>query len=428
MRKNYLWYQFWRYGIIRPALHLFYSDVTVAGQHHIPDEKPVLFIGNHQNSFLDALHVVNNTRHFVHFLTRAEAFGNPVLDKFFESLNMLPVYRARDGFRTISRNRDIFKDCFKRLHQNDAVLVFAEASHALERRVRPLSKGFTRIAFGAEASYNWQLDLQIIPVGINYGDHCKSQTPVRIIFDEAMPLAEYRKHYQEDERAAAQKLKADVARRLKKLTLHIPSKSDYPLYRLLLDELEPNRNVLLSPNLINQRAQKIKDQLNGEHVGDAKALLVKMDDLNINLKKVVHPPKPTGKDLLLSPAYLFSLLNNFIPYQAVRWLVNSYLEDEAFEASVKFLVGLSLPFYYLLISIILLMAGLGWPVAAGYFVGSLATAPLFVRGKDLAESMFFGKKKRSKLLDSNDFEERLTKFKDLRVSLFSHPDKNNNED
>lgn len=422
MRKNYLWYQFWRYGIIRPSLHSFYSDVTVTGRHHIPNDKPVLFVANHQNSFLDALHVVNNTRHFVHFLTRAEAFGNPVLDRFFESLNMLPVYRARDGFRTISRNRDIFAECFERLHQKDAVLVFAEASHEMVRRVRPLSKGFTRIVFGAEEKYDWELDLQIIPVGINYADHCKSQTPVHIIFDEALPAAEYKDLYRKNERGAAQKLKADVADRLKKLTLHVPDKNHYPLYQLLLDELEPDRNIILHPQKINERVNQIQGRLNGELIGESKQVLEKARQHDIEIQYLVNPPRWRLKDILLSPAYGFSLINNALPYQAVRWLVNSYLEDEAFEASVKFLVGMFLPIYYLLISMLLITAGVSWSWVAGYFLGSLATASLFVRGKDLLVSKIFGRKKRSALLADDIFAEQLEKFKQIRQSLFEHSD------
>lgn len=425
MRKNYLWYQLWRYGIIRPALNFFYSDITVTGQHQIPENKPVLFIANHQNSFLDALHVVNNTRHFVHFLTRAEAFGNPILDRFFYSLNMLPVYRARDGFGTIRKNKDIFEDCYERLRQNDALLVFAEASHKMQRRVRPLSKGFTRIAFGAEEKYNWDLDLQIIPVGINYADHCKTQTPVHIIFGEALSSVQYKDIYQGDERQAAQELKADVADRLRNLTLHIPNKKDYPLYQLLLDELEPDRNTILTPNLINERAHKIRQHLNGDLVEESELLLQQADEQNINLQQVTNPPTLNFMDVVLSPAYLFSLINNAIPHQVVRWLVNSYLEDEAFEASVKFLVGLFLPFYYLMIGVILYLAGLSWPWIVGYFLAGLATAPIFVRAKDLLASTFYGRTKSDDLLQNESFSEQLEKFQNIRKSLFNSTDEDN---
>ncbi|MEL7832972.1 1-acyl-sn-glycerol-3-phosphate acyltransferase [Fodinibius sp. N2] len=422
MRKNYLWYQFFRYGVMRPALNLFYSDIQVTGRQYIPEHKPVLFVANHQNSFLDALHVVNNTKHFVHFLTRAEAFGNPVLDRFFYSLNMLPVYRARDGFGTIRRNNEIFSDCFDRLYQKDAVLVFAEASHEMVRRVRPLSKGFTRIVFGAEEKYNWELDLQIVPVGINYGDHRKSQRPVHIKFGEAVPSVRYRDDFHEDEREAATKLKVDMAARLKELTLHVPNKQHYALYQLLLDELEPDRSILINPDKVNVRVSEIKQQLNGELVDESQQLLEKAEQHGISIKELVNPPRANLKDLLLSPLYGFSLVNNALPNLLVRWLVDSYLEDEAFESSVKFLVGLLLPVYYLLIGSIFIIGGLSWPWTLGYIITSLITARLFVRARDLLRSMVGEKKKRKQFLNGEGISEKLEKLRDIRKSLFGNTD------
>lgn len=423
MRKNYLWYQFFRYGIIRPSLYFFYSDVTVNNREGIPEDKPVMFVANHQNSFLDALHITNNTRHIVHFLSRAEAFGNPVLDRFFYSLNMLPVYRARDGFGTIKQNKQIFEKCYQRLRQNDALLVFAEASHKMVRRVRPLSKGFTRIVFGAENKYNWELDLQIVPVGVNYGDHRKSRTPVHVEFGEAVSAKDYRNIFTEDERGAAHQLKIDIANNLKKLTLHISDKNHYPLHKLMLDELEYNREELLIPGLVNQRSESINNHLNGELVDEAEFLLEKAKEYNVDIQDVVNPPAAGLSDVIISPIYILSLINNALPYQVVRWLVDSYLEDEAFESSVKFLVGLLLPVYYSFVALILLLAGASLPVAIGYGLFSLATAPFFVRGKDLFLSKWVGKRKRSKLLNNDEFTRSLEKFKKLRGELFNNPQK-----
>ncbi len=263
------------------------------------------------------------------------------------------------------------------------------------------------------------MDLQIVPVGISYGNHRKSRTPVRIEFGEAVPALQYRQAYQNDERDAAQKLKMNIASRLKNLTLHIPNKKHYALYQLMLDDLEPNRQELLEPELVNRRAKVIADQLNGELVGESEFLLNKADQYDITLDKVANPVSMGMNDVILSPLYAFSLLNNALPYQLVRWLVNSYLEDEAFEASVKFLVGLMLPLYYLVIALILSSVGLSMPWIGVYILGSLVSAPLFVRGKDLLVSKLFDKKKRSTLLGNESFAEQLDKFKSLRFQLFN---------
>jgi hypothetical protein len=276
--------------------------------------------------------------------------------------------------------------------------------------------------FGAEERYNWNLDLQMVPVGVSYGDHRKSRTPVRVAFGEAVPAQQYRQVYQEDERNAAHQLKMDIASRMKSLTLHIPNKKHYSLYRLLLDELESNRKELLEPALVNSRVSSIQNKLNGELVEESEFLLEQAEEYDLDIQEVVHAPSIGGKDVLLSPFYAFSVVNNALPYQVVRWFVNSYLEDEAFEASVKFLVGLLLPVYYLIIGFILFLSGLSGPWTIGYVLASLATAPCFVRAKDLLVDTFFNKQKRISLLNNKEFAEKLEKFKNLRCTLFKQQD------
>src|SRR5690606_5992673 len=83
------------------------------------------------------------------------------------SVNMLPVYRVRDGWSTISKNNYIFKTCTEKLKQNQTVSLFPEGNHHINRTVRPLSKGFTRIIFETLNSYP-NLDLQVVPIGLNY--------------------------------------------------------------------------------------------------------------------------------------------------------------------------------------------------------------------------------------------------------------------
>lgn len=384
MRNNYLWYQFFRYGVVRPALRLFHSDVTISGAKHIPKDRPIIFVANHQNALLDPLHVVSNTDRIIHFLTRAEPFEMPVLKHFFRSLNMIPVYRVRDGFGTIKKNKKTFEQCFTYLQQNDCVLVFAEADHDLKRRVRPLSKGFTRIAFGAEQQSDWKLDLQIIPVGLNYGRHRKSRRPVHVEFGECIPVADFKQIFLEDEREAAQKLKKATASGLKKTTMHVPKLNNYPLHHLLLDELDADRNTLLDPNKVNQSVSIIENKHDRELLDDAKQLLDQVQDHDLNVHDFVSSPSNRFKHILLSPLYLFSLVNNFLPYQIIRWVTVDYIEDHVFDGTAKFLLGLLLlPIYYLLISGLLAVVGIELWFVSGYFLISLLTAPLFVEAKDL---------------------------------------------
>lgn len=397
---------------------MFHSKVTIGGCS-VPDDKPVLFVPNHQNAFLDALHLVTATPKFVHFLTRAKPFGNPFLNWFFRSLNMLPVYRVRNGFSAIKKNEAIFDECAKRLSQNDAVLVFAEASQAQKRRVRPFSKGFTRIAFGAEEKYNWELDLQVVPVGISYSDHKKARSKVHLEFGKCIPVRDFRERYLADERAAAHELKEKTEERLKQLTMHIPDLDNYRLYELLLDDLERDRALLLKPHQINDRVKILMQHASSEMIDRAEKLLEEMENSVADLHDFVDSNKIGVRDLVLSPIYLFSWINNIIPFQAVRWVIEKYLQDHSFDASAKYLMGLfGLPLFYLAIGAVIGSAGAPSYIIITYLLLSVLTAPQFVRAKDLLEKSSVDRLENENPDKAKTIRNKVDSFLALREKLF----------
>lgn len=423
MRRNRLWYELFRRGIVRAALDGFYTSRSTSGSEHIPAGKPVIFVANHQNSFLDALHVVCNTDLVIHFLTRADPFDTPLLGGFLRSLNMLPVYRVRDGFGTVKKNEKIFDQCIQYLGRKEAILVFAEANHDMRRRVRPLSKGFTRFAFGAEVRYDWGLDLAVIPVGINYGDHQKARRPVHVAFGEAIPVAEYKSLYLQDERTAAQRLKKATSESMKRLTMHVANLNRYPLHRLMLDELEPERADLIDPREANRRVALIEEKLDGIALKQAERLLDTAERHGIAVRDFVSPPRIGVTDMLLSPLYLFSLLNNLLPYQPVRWTVHRYIEDHVFDASAKFLIGLVLfPLYYTLVAVLIGLGGGGLASAFVYFGLSMGTASLFPRARELAGKNTAERVKKRDPGLYRELEEGLRPFVDWRNALFGYGD------
>ena len=152
---------------LRLGLFFYYRRIQIHGIKSIPINKPVLILANHQNALLDALLIATNLNRFGYFLTRASVFKKSLVSKLLTSLNMLPVYRVRDGWSNIRNNNPVFEKCSELLHNNKTVVIFPEGSHNLVRRVRPLSKGFTRIVFDTLEKYP-ELDIQLIPIGLNF--------------------------------------------------------------------------------------------------------------------------------------------------------------------------------------------------------------------------------------------------------------------
>ncbi|MFC3881351.1 1-acyl-sn-glycerol-3-phosphate acyltransferase [Algoriphagus namhaensis] len=172
--------------LVRVALHLYYKKIYVEGSENIPKNVPVILVANHQNALIDPLLLATHTRLNPYFLTRASVFKKAMVAKLLNFIRMLPVYRVRDGFSSIQKNEQTFDQTFEVLKNNGTVIIFAEGSHSLERNLRPLSKGFTRMAFGLKDRYP-NLTPVILPVGINFSAHRRSGSLVRIIFGNPIP-------------------------------------------------------------------------------------------------------------------------------------------------------------------------------------------------------------------------------------------------
>jgi 1-acyl-sn-glycerol-3-phosphate acyltransferase len=419
MRKNFLWYNFIRLGVVRTGLKFFYKRIRIIDKHKIPKGKPILLVPNHQNSFMDALLVTTHFYKTTSFLTRAQAFESKFMDWFLRSLNLLPVYRVRDGISNIQKNNEIFETCIRFLSNNEAVLVFAEANHDLKRRLRPFSKGFTRIAFDAEIKNDWNLDLYVQPVGVNYSDHQNSRNEVRVVFGDPIKVSDYRNEYEESERSAANSLKNQTSDNLKPLIMHVPKLDQYPLIKIALDEMEYDRAKLSNNEYMNTLVQNAEELQTPELISDAEQVLEVAEKNKLSVRALSEVKLPMIKRILLAPVYLLVWLNGIIPYQPARYIIKNKIQDKAFDVSIKFVLGLFLfPLFYLLVTCILLIAGVPAIWAWGYFLVSLFTSTMFKRANELVRNLKEKKKiQRFKLSNPdifNDLKAKLARIAEFR--------------
>jgi 1-acyl-sn-glycerol-3-phosphate acyltransferase len=375
MRKNYLFYQFFRVIITKWGLIFYYRKIRSIGREKIPKRTPVMFIPNHQNSFMDALLVVSTNWKYTFFLTRAQAFNTAFMRWFLENLNMLPVYRVRDGMSSVTKNNAIFERCIRMLKKNYAVLVFAEANHNLNRRIRPLSKGFTRIAFDAEQKNNWDLNLQIIPVGVNYTRHRESRNDVTVVYGDPIPMKQYQELFEQDKRKAANVLKNDLAKVMKQCTMHVQNAQHYFLHQVLLDDLADDRSHLVDPKKVRPLNEKLDQLASEEDYLAAQELLEIAEKQHIDLSRLQEyttgQQTPFWKRLLLSPFILLGFLNFRLAYIPVDKLIRNTIKDHAFDASIKFLVTAFLfPLSLSVISVALWVAGFSFNMLLIYWMAS----------------------------------------------------------
>lgn len=218
---------------------LFFSlkKLIVKGKENIPKKGAVIFVGNHQNAFIDAILIPTTNSRTTYFLARSNPFKNKYIAKILNLSNMYPVYRIQDGVNTIKNNHKIFEVCHEILGKEQALEIFAEGIHHLDRKVYTLKKGFGRILFGTMKKHP-NLDIKIVPVGINYDHHIKFPASASVIYGEPISANDY--IHLENPDLTYDELKKVVHNALKKLTLHIEETENYNEVVQQLEALDIN--------------------------------------------------------------------------------------------------------------------------------------------------------------------------------------------
>ncbi|MGJ5643180.1 1-acyl-sn-glycerol-3-phosphate acyltransferase [Formosa sp. S-31] len=310
MRKRQTGLHFLR-AYIGLGLFFYYRRITVKNRENIPEKGPVLLLANHQNALLDALLLATKSGQFCYYLTRASVFKKPVIAKFLRGLNMLPVYRVRDGWNSISNNNEIFDSCTDILSLNKTIVIFPEGSHAWVRKVRPLSKGFTRIVFDFKAKYP-ELDLQLVPVGINYEDALDYGNEVLLNVGTPVSASGFTKT---DSKNEVKLLRETVQHKLQRLTTHIADDT----YHEKEKELETLEANFLEPETVNHYLEH-KEQLKG-FIRQKSALKELKQFFNILVKLAVFPAyllwtkvfRPKIKEIEFISTFRFALAITLVP-------------------------------------------------------------------------------------------------------------------
>lgn len=297
-------YTFLRF-LINIALQRYFKRILVDGLENIPANHPLILVANHQNALIDPLLIGTQLTIRPHYLTRAAAFKNRLAAYALNKIQLLPVYRMRDGFSTLNQNQNTFEKTYQILNEKGAILIFAEGNHSLVRNIRPLSKGFTRIAYGALAKYP-ELSPRILPIGIQYSAHKKSGGLARISIGKSIAVT--------PDPSQAQVLVKQVEQALKSLVVDIPDAN----YTETLNQLIANQ-------VDCSNKQEVELFLSGKPISYQ---VNSYGSFRNKLMKICHLPL----------------------YWIWLFIIAPKVEDEVFTGTWKFLVGfIGAPIYYMVV-------------------------------------------------------------------------------
>lgn len=200
----------WVFHFCRNSLRLplgsFVRKIHFDGLDKIPKDTPILFAGNHPNSFLDGVVYQHMSGEIISTLTRGDVFLKPFQNYIFRSMRLLPIFRARDADSSIARkgNADTMDELFDRFKNSEKIHIFSEGSSYPEKAVRRLRKGTGHIAIEMAKRSDYSMNLLIIPTAVNYSKFGTLMQTIQVSFDDPIRVLDYKDAIQKDEKQAAE--------------------------------------------------------------------------------------------------------------------------------------------------------------------------------------------------------------------------------
>lgn len=386
--------------IVRIALRIFFKSLRVNNLSRLSVDGPLIVVANHPNTFMDPIVIACFLKQQVYFLTNGSIFNTPFKKRLLNLINMVPIYRKEDSGGKSPDNREVFKKCYEFLNSGGTLIIFPEGSSVNERRLRKLKTGTARIALGAEQEYDFDLDLNILTIGLNYSDARRFRSELYVNADEIIQVKDFKEAYQTDNFKAAKQLTDHIEDRLAQHIIITKNQEDDLLAQRietiykgqLFEESElphQERDFRITKTIVEaihyfqEESPKLVEEVEQE-ISD---YFTQLDRLKVKDKSVageVH--KNFISNALFSliytvlgfPLYLLGLAGNYIPYILPSKVANALTKEVEYIAPIMMAVGiftfplcysLQITGLYMLTGkwILCLIYGLSLPIS-GFFV------------------------------------------------------------
>ncbi len=347
--------------VVSVGFRFYFKKVQYSGLENIPTDKPILLASNHPTAFFEPVILAVTLPIELNFITRGDVFEKPFYRKILEMLNMIPIFRFRDGFANMKSNLATMDYVYKALGEKKKILLFVEGSTKTAWRLRPMQKGLSRMAFGNYERFG-DLDLQVLPVGFTYENPHKRHTEVSIEVGKPIALRDYYALHAENPNHAINKLTRDIGEQLQPLIVHLtkPENDDlagklFQMYRLsfpldVFPIFQPSKRRLRAQQEIAENLNQASD----EKIAD---LRQKMTDYEADLQcfglKDVAIAQPyharLGNNVALvlgAIPYALGVATHYLPVWYAERIRKNRIKYYEFEGPIVFAVATFLTLFF----------------------------------------------------------------------------------
>ncbi|MEO9802749.1 MAG: 1-acyl-sn-glycerol-3-phosphate acyltransferase [Reichenbachiella sp.] len=388
--------------VVKVALRIFFRKVTVHKAIELPTKGPLIIVGNHPNTFMDPLILATLFKQRVGFLGNASIFVHPLVNAIFRFFRVIPVYRDKDvapGARI--DNEKTFRACYEFLEGKNSLMLFPEGTSHHELKLRKIKTGGSRIALSVEKRNNFELGVQIIPIGLYYSNPSKFRSKIYVNVGELITVKDFEESYMNDEIAGVQRLTKTIKQSLEKLTITTQDKEQEDFFikvkRIYKEQLlkkfggRKEEEFELTREIANA-IQYFKLTLPSKY----KNIKSKIDRCNQLLDEFQTSAKHTAPiqnklkeyGILLSgtlyliagfPLYIYGLLQNLLPFRLPYWIAKKFTKEPEYYAPIMMSLGIFIfPLYYLISYLVLGVRVGPDPLLLSLYLASLPLSGYFV--------------------------------------------------
>ena len=368
----------------------FRKMVFTGKKENVSKDRPIIYAPNHRNALIDALMVVfsSHYRKQIVFLARADIFKKKSMAWLLKGMRIMPVFRIRDGKDNLDKNSEIFDNAARILRKNNPIALFPEARHNPKQSLLPIQKAVPRIILPTEASVDFQLRSQIIPVSIYYRDMFAFLSDAYVTFGTPIEVADYKDVYNENPVLAINQLRQELENRLKSMVVNIWNDDFYDEYchaidwngdRIAREKFPERKDGFLQAALyIVRKLDELYENDRGEFdqktAGFRQAYaLLKENRLNSKdrigkISSARHLFARYAVLILSAPVAFFGFLNGIFPILLNKKLTGLF-KDKQFIPSARYASGLLfIPIFDLIQSLLVGAVTKNWLMVLGYFI------------------------------------------------------------
>jgi len=350
--------------------NVYYRRVIIVGSENISPDDYLIFAPNHQNALMDALAVLFTNNRQLIFLARADIFKRKFIASILYFLKILPVYRIRDGIENVRGNDVIFDKTIDAIKHKNGIGILPEGNHEGLRRLRQLKKGICRIAFQAEEATDFNLNIKIIPVGLEFSHYSRIRQVLTVVYGKPIEVSQFEGLYKENPQKALNELRELLSVEMEKNMVHIESDEDYEA----IDELRKLVNGKYSddvrmPKLFRDRIlinkiNRLRTSENSTYKRICELAVEikrKTRDLRLNYRLLEKKKHPLGwltlgiAGLVAGfPLFLFGFIFNFV-FIKIPDIQIKKIKDIQFHSSMKYSISFALALILMPVYLIVLL-------------------------------------------------------------------------